>query len=290
MAWCRNPISTTAASKVRQRRAGGLPPAPGHIVITGASSGLGAALALEYAGPGVCLALTGRNRERLTAVAQACRDAGATRVSTACLEVSEAAPLAAWLHAVEAEQPVELIIANAGIAAGPGSGGGGEEPAQVRRIFAVNVDGTLNTVLPLLPALRARGRGQIALMSSLAGFRGLPGAPAYCASKAALRVWGEGLRCDLAPLGIGVSVICPGFVATPMTAVNPFPMPFLMDAARAARIIRRGLDRNRARIAFPWPTSAAVWLLNALPPAWIDPWLRTMPRKPGCGGPEKRED
>lgn len=257
---------------------------PNHVLITGASSGLGEALARQYAEPGITLSLTGRHEKRLTAVALACMAAGAARVFSRAVDVTDAAGLASWLQMVDATKPIDLIIANAGIAAGPGLDGGGEDAAQVRRIFAVNVEGTFNTVLPLLPALRARKRGQIALMSSLAGFRGLPGAPAYCASKAALRVWGEGLRCDLAPLGIGVSVICPGFVKTPMTAVNPFPMPFLMDAPRAARIIRRGLERNQARIAFPWPTRAAVWLLNALPPSWIDPWLGKMPRKPAAAG------
>lgn len=256
---------------------------PRHILITGATSGLGAALAVLYAGPGVALALTGRDAVRLAAVAELCRSAGAEAVETASLDVTDAAALESWLLAVDAARPIDLVIANAGIAAGPGPDRAGESAAQVRRIFAVNVDGVFNTVLPLLPRLVARGRGQIALMSSLAGFRGLPGAPAYGASKAALRVWGEGLRCDLAPLGIGVSVICPGFVATPMTAVNPFPMPFLMDAPRAAGIIRRGLERNRARIAFPWPTRAVVWLLSALPPAWIDPLLVRAPRKPAGG-------
>ena len=116
-------------------------------------------------------------------------------------------------------------------------------------------------------------------MSSLAGFRGFPGAPAYCASKAAVRVWGESLRGHLAREGIGVSVICPGFVKSPMTAVNQFPMPLLMDSDAAARRIQRGLARNRGRISFPWPLAAAAWLLGALPPAWTDPLLAKMPEK-----------
>jgi len=116
-------------------------------------------------------------------------------------------------------------------------------------------------------------------MSSLAGFRGFPGAPAYGASKAAVRVWGESLRGHLAGDGIGVTVICPGYVKTPMTDVNDFPMPLLMDTDRAARIIRRGLARNKARIAFPWRLYALVRLIAALPPALTDPLLRWLPAK-----------
>src|SRR5262249_34744236 len=136
--------------------------------------------------------------------------------------------------------------------------------------------GVLNTVLPLLPALRARGRGQLALMSSLAGFRGFPGAAAYCASKASVRVWGEGLRGELRASGVEVSVICPGYVESPMTARNDFPMPLLMPAGKAARIIRRGPERGQARIAFPLPIYAASWLLACLPPRLTDPLLGRM--------------
>ena len=107
----------------------------------------------------------------------------------------------------------------------------------------------------------------------------MPGAPSYCASKAAVKVLGEGLRGSLHGKGLKVSVICPGYVRTPMTAVNDFPMPLIMDADRAAWIIRKGLARNRGRISFPLPMAAAVWLLQALPPAWTDPILRRLPRK-----------
>jgi short-subunit dehydrogenase len=252
---------------------------PKGIVITGASSGLGAALAREYARPGRRLALTGRDAARLEAVAAACRAAGA-EVRTAALDVLDRGRAAAWLAEVDAAAPVDLLVANAGISGG--TGGDGEGEASARAILATNLEGVLNTVMPLLPAMRARRRGQVALMSSLAGFRGLATAPAYCASKAAVRVWGEGLRGELAASGVEVSVICPGFVRTPMTDVNPFPMPFLMDADRAARIVRRGLERNRARIAFPWPTYAAVRLLAMLPAALVDRIAARAPAKPAA--------
>lgn len=247
------------------------------ILITGASSGIGAALAEAYAAPGVRLALCGRNEARLTMVAGLCRSAGAS-VTTATLDVRDAAAMASWIEALEQEAPLDLVIANAGISGGTGSGG--EDRSQTEEIFAVNLDGVVNVVQPAVEAMRRRGRGQIAIMSSLAAFRGFPGAPAYCASKAAVRVWGEALRNDLARDGVGVSVICPGFVRSRMTAVNDFPMPFLMDAEKAAPIIRRGLARNRARIAFPWQMYAQVWLLAALPTALSDFLLRRMPAKP----------
>ncbi len=250
---------------------------PASILITGASSGIGAALALEFSGPGVRRALTGRAHNRRNAVGGAWRAVGA-EPRVAALDVREGARLAAWIAEVDRAAPLDLVIANAGVSAGTG-GAGGETEAQTRRVVATNLDGVLNTVLPAVACMRPRGRGQVAIMSSLAAFRGFPGAPAYCASKAAVRVWGEALRGDLHGAGIGVSVICPGYVRSPMTASNDFPMPLLMDAERAARIIRRGLARNRPRIAFPWPLDAAVWLISALPPRLTDPLLRRLPKK-----------
>jgi short-subunit dehydrogenase len=259
---------------------------PRSIVITGGSSGLGAALAREYSRPGVSIALTGRDAARLAAVAAECSAAGA-KVRTAVLDVVDAGKLDAWLREVDAATPVDLLIANAGVSGG--TGGGGEGDAQVRTLFAVNLDGVVNSVLPLLPSMRSRGRGQVALMSSLAGFRGFPSAPAYCASKAAVRVWGEGLRGVLVNDGIEVTVICPGFVRTPMTAVNPFPMPFLMDAARAARIVRKGLEAGKGRIAFPLPTFIAAWLLSVLPDAVAGRLVRHAPGKPPVEGETGRD-
>ncbi|RJF84039.1 SDR family NAD(P)-dependent oxidoreductase [Azospirillum cavernae] len=249
---------------------------PRSLVITGASSGIGAALALRYAEPGVCLALTGRDAARLAAVAERCRAAGA-EVTADVIDATDRDGMAAWLRGVDDRAPVDLLIANAGISAG--TGGGVESEEQARRILSVNIDGVLNSVYPLLPRMQDRRRGQIALMASQASFRGFPGAPAYCASKAAVRVFGEALRGDLAGEGIGVSVICPGFVKSRITDANGFSMPFLMEADAAARVIRRGLARNAARVSFPWPVAAAVWLLALLPPGWTDGLLARAPKK-----------
>ena len=196
--------------------------------------------------------------------------------------------MAEWIAATEAERPIDLVIANAGISAG--SGGRGERAEQVRKIMAINVDGVMNTVLPAIEAMRAREptrpdgaptskRGQIALMSSLAAFRGFPGAPAYCASKAAVRCYGEAMRGELHHLGIEVNVVLPGYVRSRITERNTFPMPMLMEAEPAARRIRRGLERNRARIAFPLPMYWLARLLAGLPLWMTDPLLRKLPKK-----------
>jgi short-subunit dehydrogenase len=253
---------------------------PKHILITGASSGIGAALALLYAMPGVRLSLHGRNAGRLAAVAESAKERAAA-VTMHTDDVTDAAAMAAWINTCDALQPIDLVIVNAGISAG--AGGGLETTEQVRAVFATNVNGVLNTVQPALPLMINRRRGQIAIMSSVASFHGFPGAASYCASKAAVRTYGEGLRGDMAPRGVEVNVICPGFIKTPMTDVNPFPMPFIMSAERAARIIRSGLERNRARIAFPWPMYMGIRLLAALPQGLIDRLVARTPRKPGIG-------
>ncbi len=246
------------------------------IAITGASSGLGEALARALAKPGVFLALTGRDRERLAGVAEACRTAGAT-VLDDTVDVRDATAMAAFVARADALAPLELVVANAGISAG--TQGGPEGAAQTRAIFAVNVDGVANTVLPALDRMARRGTGQIAIMSSLASFRGFPGAPAYCASKAAVRIWGEALRADWRARGIRINVVCPGFVVSRMTAANDFPMPMLMDAARAADIVLKGLVADRPRIAFPWPMYALARLVAAIPPRIADILLPHLPKK-----------
>lgn len=260
---------------------------PEIIVITGASSGIGAALARYYAAPGVRLGLLARNAERLEAVAAACRARGA-EVQAACVDVTDAPGMASWLAAFDAAHPIDLLIANAGVSGGAGGGTiHGEEAAQLRRIMAVNVDGVVNTVAPLLPRMAARGRGQVALLSSLAGFRGMPSAPAYSASKAWVRAWGQALRGWLAKSGVEVSVICPGYIDTPLTNKNPFPMPFLLSPAQAARIIARGLKRNRAMLAFPWQLAVPMKLLSHFLPSRVGDFLfARLPAKPPLPGGE----
>ena len=236
------------------------------IVITGASSGIGEALALDYAQPGVALALSGRDAERLKAVADACRAKGAS-VDEARIDVVDRTNLALWLTRFDDAHPVDLLIANAGLSIDNGLSSL-DDFSRVRQTMAVNVDGVFNTVEPLVGRMMARKRGQIAVMASLASFIGLPQAASYNASKAAVRVWGESIRFPLHKSNVGVSVICPGYVESRMSAETSRPKPFLVSAARASQIIRHGLARNRARIAFPIGITAGVWFTTILPGTW----------------------
>lgn len=248
---------------------------PQSLLITGASSGIGEALARHYAAPGRALALTGRDGSRLAAVAAACSAAGAAVDATA-IDVTDRDGLRRWIERVDDRTPLDLVIANAGIAAGMGARR--EDEATGRRVLTTNIESVLNTVFPVLPRMTARRGGQIALISSLAACRGLPTAPAYSASKAAVKALGEAWRLMLARDGIRVCVICPGFVITRMIAANKFPMPFLISAKRAAEIIARGLARDDGRIAFPWSTAAVSWLAGSLPWRLSDALTRRVAR------------
>jgi short-subunit dehydrogenase len=251
---------------------------PSHIFVTGASSGIGAALARRYAGPRVRLALTGRNRDRLEAVAEACRTRGADTVVRAC-DVRNAEAMRAFIEEVDAQFPIAMVIANAGFGGKMVMAGPSGEPADVARaIFDINVIGVVNTVAPLLPRLVARKKGHVVIMSSLAAFLPLPDAPAYSASKAAVRGYGEALRRLLAPNNVHVSVVCPGFVDTPMSESLDGPRPFLWSAERAADAIAAGLTRGKIEICFPWQLSILTKVSAHLPPSLLQR-LRNSVRK-----------
>jgi len=244
---------------------------PKTILITGASSGIGKALAVQYAAPGVVLLLVGRNLNNLDSVAGACRDAGA-KVYTQSVDVRSAGELSAWITLQDVENPIDLVIANAGVTSGT-SVAHPVEPAEATRIVvSSNLIGVINTVAPCVAPMRARRRGQFALMGSLAGMRGLAYSPGYCASKAGIRAYAQALRSGLRKYGIEVNLISPGFVDTPLDNSIASPKPFKMSAERASRIIRKGLARNRAQIAFPLPLYLGIKFLNLLPNVMAD-WL-----------------
>lgn len=236
------------------------------IVITGASSGLGASLAVSYAAPQVALGLVGRNRERLETAAAACRAAGA-EVDAAAIDVADGPALGAWLDRFDRLYPVELLVANAGISAGPDGDSTGEPIAVTHHQLDVNLRGAVNTIAPMVPRLCGRGRGRIVAVASVAAFRGLPYSPGYCASKAGLRAYAEALRPRLAPYGVGVTVVCPGFFSSPMTDRWDGPTPFLLSGEQAARRVKRGIDRGRARIDFPWPLVFGMRFCDLAPAA-----------------------
>jgi short-subunit dehydrogenase len=239
------------------------------ILITGASSGIGRALALAYAGPGARLALTGRDQGRLESVAAMAREQGA-EVDAGLLDVRDQDAMARWIGAADARRGFDLCIANAGITTGLAPGELHEDPDAVRAILGINLVGVLNTVEPLIAPMLARGGGQIAFIGSIAGLRGLPYAPAYCATKAAVHAYSESLRGRLEPAGLSVSLVIPGFVKTPLNDSIEAIKPFEISDAEAARIIRRGLDRRKAVIAFPWPLYLAARLSEILPARLVD--------------------
>lgn len=259
-----------------ERVASHLPPA--NTLVTGASSGLGRALALVCARPGATLHLGGRDAGRLAETAAHCRAQGA-EAQIAALDVTDEAGMADWIGGCGR---LDLVFANAGRTGGTGSGT--ESPDATRAIFRTNVDGVLNTALPAIQAMRGQTpgtdgwRGRVAVIASIAALVAAPGAPAYCASKAAVDRWAVALAPSLRRDGIELSSACPGYIRTPMTERNRFPMPGLMDADRAARLILDGVMAGRRRVAFPWWMAAGATLAGLLPPALLG---ATMGRLPG---------
>ncbi|MBM5782047.1 MAG: SDR family NAD(P)-dependent oxidoreductase [Pelagibacterales bacterium] len=251
---------------------------PQNIVITGASSGIGKALAIAYSKQAVNLFLGARNLDKLQEVKQICQELN-SQINVFCskIDVKDEQKMLNWISEIEQKFQIDLVIANAGISAGTASGT--ESSQQIKEIFAVNVDGVLNTINPTILKMKERKKGQIAIISSLAGFRGLPSSPAYSASKAAVRVYGEALRGNLASFGIEVSVICPGYIKTPMTDVNEFPMPFLMKPEICAKKIINGLRKNKSRISFPFPLFFTVWFCTLLTNRITDPIFAKLPAK-----------
>jgi short-subunit dehydrogenase len=254
-----------------------------HVLITGASSGLGRALAEACARPGAVLHLSGRDAARLDQTAAACRARGA-EVRPVVLDVRDAEAMAGWIG--EAGR-LDLVIANAGVSAGTG---GVTEPAgQTRRIFEINVTGVLNTALPAIEAMAAQApgpdglRGRVAVVASLAAFVAAPGAPTYCATKAAVQRWAEALDASERRRGIRLHAICPGYVRTPMTARNAFSMPFLMDAEEAARRTLAGIARGKVRVAYPWPTYLGARVLGMMPIAVRAWFFSRLPAKSADG-------
>jgi len=248
------------------------------VLITGASSGIGEAVALECARCGAkTLFLGGRNRERLEDVAARCRALGAD-ARTEAVDVTDEAAMRDWIARADAVAPLELVFANAGIATGT------ENEANIRRTFATNVGGVLNCALPAIECFRKHGGGQLVLTASIAGYAPLVGCPAYSGTKACVKAWGLAMRGFLKKENIRVNVVCPGFVRSRLTDVNTCPMPFFMEAPKAARIIVDRVRRDVPLIAFPWPMRLAVWFLSALPARlaeWIAGLLPEKVRKQG---------
>jgi short-subunit dehydrogenase len=247
----------------------------GSVVITGASRGLGAALARCFAAPGVRLLLIARSEAALAEVARDCAARGAV-ARIAAVDVCDAGAMATALAAFEAEGPVDLVIANAGTSAGTAPDGAPETGAAAARQVAVNLLGAMHLVGPLLPGMIARQRGTVGLIASVAAWRGLPDMPGYCASKAGLRAWGEGLRAAHAHRGIRVSVVCPGFFDSAMGERFIGPRPLLLTLDQAAEQTCRALVAGTALAVFPAALGWLMRLLGLLPARLGDRAARVM--------------
>jgi short-subunit dehydrogenase len=200
--------------------------------------------------------------------------------ATYAADVGDAAALHAAASDFIARHGIpDIIVANAGISVGT-SGAEREDVAVLDRILRTNVVGVAATFQPFVAPMRARGAGILAGIASVAGFRGLPGAGAYSASKAGAIAWLESLRVELAGTGIAVVTVCPGYVDTPMTRVNRYPMPFLLSSEEAARRIARAIDARRSRAVIPWQMALVGWWLRRIPNWLYDRALRRAPRKP----------
>src|SRR5262245_13986047 len=241
-------------------------------VLTGASSGIGWELAKELAKDGYRMGLLARRREPLEKLAREIRAAGGM-ADCETADVSERQPAIEAIHRLaERLGPVDLLVANAGM--------GGEskiEPMngeEQEQMFRVNFFGMLYTIEAVLPEMLKRGRGHLAGVSSLGAYKGFPGQQAYCASKAAVKTYLEGLRIQLRYRGIAVTTICPGFVRTPMTEAHAFGMPFLIDASDAARRIAKALRQRKKVFNFPWQTERLVKFTYWVPDRFMARALR----------------
>lgn len=247
-----------------------------RVIITGASSGIGTALAQYYAQHGAALGLIARRRTELESLAA--RLSVPVRIYPA--DVRDAAALqAAAADFIAHHGSPDIVIANAGISAGtltefP------EDLASFQEVIDTNVLGMVKTFQPFVAAMRSAGRGSLVGIASVAGYRGLPGAAAYSASKAAAISYLESLRVELAPGNVKVITICPGYIATPLTANNPYPMPFLLTADVAARKIAGIIARGKSFAVIPWQMAIVAGLMHVTPRWLYDRVMSGAPRKP----------
>jgi short-subunit dehydrogenase len=235
-----------------------------HILITGASSGLGAALARKYAGAGTALTLWGRNAQRLAATAAECQSLKAS-VDTATFDIGDVAQTMERLHALDERMPLDIAYFNAGIGGQSPPDRVAERPERVDEMAKVNFTSPAVGAAVLAERMAGRRQGQIVLVSSIADSFPLPMAPAYSATKAGLSMYGEALGVRVRPHGVFVTVVSPGFIDTPMNSSETFAKPFLMQAEAAATIIVRKVARRRRRVVLPWPFAVVRAAATILP-------------------------
>jgi short-subunit dehydrogenase len=244
------------------------------VFISGASSGLGAALAAHYARRGATLGLLARREEGLKAAAAA---APAELYPVDVCDV-QAVDRAAR-HFLSSVGIPDLVIANAGVSVGT-SGEAPEDLEVLSALLQTNVVGLAATLTPFAAPMRRAGRGTLAGIASVAGFRGMPGSGGYCASKSAAITWLESLRLELRGSGVRVVTVCPGYIATPMTVANPYRMPFLMTADEAARRIALAIEHGRSLSVLPWQMRLSMLAIRRSPNWLFDRLFAGAPRKP----------
>ena len=249
---------------------------PLRVFITGASSGIGAALARHYAARGATLGLVGRRRDALDALARSLP--GEHAVDR--LDVAAPAALAEAAADFNGRFGLpDVVIANAGVSVGTLTEEAGDLAA-FERVLRTNVLGMVATFQPFVAPMRERGAGRLVGIASVAGIRGLPGAGAYSASKAAVIAYLESLRVELHGSGVKVVTIAPGYIETPMTAVNDYPMPFMLPADEAARRFARAIDAGTGYTVIPWQMGVVAKLLRLLPNPLFDRIFARAGRKP----------
>ena len=234
------------------------------ILLTGASSGLGKALAVELSDDQTHLVLSARNKKRLEEVARLCKDAGAT-VEIHQLDISDTKKVAAWINKLENGQPIDIVIGNAGIMETCGPNGELESAEKTISQINTNLIGCVNLASAVVPHMQARSRGQIVFVASMAALQPIADVPGYSASKAGLVAYGEALNSFLHGQGIKVGVICPGFIKTPMNEDYDSFRPFQLSANAAAKKIRKAIDRKASFAAFPLVMEIAIRLGRFLP-------------------------
>lgn len=246
-----------------------------RVFISGASSGIGEALARHYASQTSEIGLAARREELLRTLAAGLPG----RVTTYPLDISDTGAVdKAAADFLNRHGVPDIVIANAGISVGT-SGEKGADMATLQRVLNVNVVGMAATLAAFAPAMREAGRGTLVGISSVAGFRGLPGSGAYSSSKAAATTWLESLRVEMAGSGVSVVTICPGYIDTPMTRVNRYRMPFILPAGEAARRFARAIEAKRRLVVIPWQMGVVGWLMRALPAWAYDRIMARAPRK-----------
>lgn len=255
-------------------------PSTQRVFITGASSGIGSALASYYAQHGAILGLAARRREQLGSLAEVLAGQGAQQVHCYPLDVTDPAALRAAAEDFIGRSGVpDIVIANAGVSSGTLTECA-EDLDVIRRIFEVNLHGMAATFSPFIAAMKHAGRGRLVGIASVAGIRGLPGAEAYSASKSAAITYLESLRLEMRAYGIKVVTIAPGYIETPMTAINPYRMPFLLPVDEAARRFARAIARGSSYSVIPWQMGIVAKVLRLLPNWLYDRLFANAPRKP----------